>query len=60
MCNQILQAMQILMVNECMCLYTGAFGVVHKGELRSSDGNMKAVAIKSIKCMSVMLAIIYI
>ena len=46
-------AMKILVVNACVCLYTGAFGVVHKGELRSSDGSMKAVAIKSIKCMSV-------
>ena len=30
--------------------YAGAFGVVHKGELRNSDGGIKAVAIKTIKC----------
>lgn len=28
----------------------GAFGMVHKGEMRSSDGDIKAVAIKTIKC----------
>ena len=31
-------------------MYTGAFGVVHKGKLRSSDSSIKTVAIKSIKC----------
>ena len=31
--------------------YAGAFGVVHKGKLRNSDDSIKAVAIKSIKCM---------
>ena len=30
--------------------FTGAFGVVHKGELVTSDGVIKAVAIKTIKC----------
>ena len=35
-------------------LYTlGAFGVVHKGEMVLSDGSVKAVAIKTIKCMCV-------
>ena len=29
---------------------TGAFGVVHKGELVTADGVIKAVAIKTIKC----------
>ena len=29
---------------------TGAFGVVHKGELLISDGVIRAVAIKTIKC----------
>jgi len=33
-----------------MCTLAGAFGVVHKGRLLSSDGTMKAVAIKTIKC----------
>jgi len=28
----------------------GAFGVVHKGEMMTSDGNVKTVAIKTIKC----------
>ena len=28
----------------------GAFGVVHKGEMIASDGTVKAVAIKTIKC----------
>jgi len=30
--------------------HTGAFGIVHKGEMISSDGIIKAVAIKTIKC----------
>ena len=29
---------------------SGAFGVVHKGEMIASDGTVKAVAIKTIKC----------
>ena len=33
----------------CVCSI-GAFGVVHKGEMISSDGTVKAVAIKTIKC----------
>ena len=32
---------------------TGAFGIVHKGEMISSDGIVKAVAIKTIKCKCV-------
>ena len=28
----------------------GAFGVVHKGEMIASDGTVRAVAIKTIKC----------
>jgi len=32
---------------------TGAFGIVHKGEMISSDGVVKAVAIKTIKCKCV-------
>ena len=31
-------------------LYVGAFGVVHKGELKTSDGALNTVAIKTIKC----------
>jgi len=31
----------------------GAFGVVHKGDLVTSDGTVKAVAIKTIKCKSI-------
>ena len=31
----------------------GAFGIVHKGEMISSDGIVKAVAIKTIKCKCV-------
>ena len=31
-------------------MYVGAFGVVHKGELKASDGTLKTVAIKTIKC----------
>jgi len=30
--------------------FLGAFGVVHKGEMMTSDGNVKTVAIKTIKC----------
>ena len=29
--------------------YLGAFGLVHKGELKGSDGMMSPVAIKTIK-----------
>jgi len=29
--------------------YLGAFGVVHKGELKCSDGSINPVAIKTIK-----------
>ena len=29
---------------------TGKFGVVHKGKLVADDGNLKVVAIKTIKC----------
>ena len=32
------------------CIYLGAFGVVHKGELKDLDGAMSPVAIKTIKC----------
>ena len=28
----------------------GAFGMVHKGDMTTSDGSVKAVAIKTIKC----------
>ena len=28
----------------------GAFGMVHKGEMIASDGTVKAMAIKTIKC----------
>jgi len=44
-------------VHVCVCDFTvttisllGAFGIVHKGELISADGAIKAVAIKTIKC----------
>ena len=30
--------------------YLGAFGLVHKGELKGLDGTKSAVAIKTIKC----------
>ena len=30
--------------------YTGKFGVVHKGKLVADNGNLKVVAIKTIKC----------
>ena len=36
---------------------TGAFGIVHKGEMISSDGVVKAVAIKTIKCKCLLHAI---
>ena len=33
----------------------GAFGIVHKGEMVASDGKVKAVAIKTIKCECVIV-----
>ena len=33
-----------------MIYYVGAFGLVHKGELKGSDEMMSPVAIKTIKC----------
>ena len=33
-----------------ICAYVGKFGVVHKGKLIADDGNLKVVAIKTIKC----------
>ena len=44
---------RIHFVKPCHCIIfniLGAFGVVHKGEMIASDGILKAVAIKTIKC----------
>ena len=38
-----------------VCTYIGAFGMVHKGEIVTSDGRINAVAIKTIKCKSAII-----
>ena len=53
---------RINFVKPCHCIVfniLGAFGVVHKGEMIASDGTLKAVAIKTIKCQFRYYYIVY-